>query len=993
MPPNVDLNLTFTSWNVRGMVKLAKMKQVLNRIKQIKSSVVYLQETHLLLDEVIRVKRRWSGQVISASHLSHTRGVMILIHKSVPFKVDNIIRDVGGRYLIVQGTLINEKINMINIYAPNDDNPKFFEDLFLLISSLPGKALIAGDFNCTLDPELDRSSGVDSSHTQSRKKLLQYIQDLNLCDPWRRLNPDKLEFSCYSPRFKTYSRIDYFLISNSMFASVTDCNYSSILLSDHSPISLVYRVQGAVTSTPRWRFHPRWLTDSNFLQFVDEQIDFFFTTNTDETSAVVRWEAFKAYIRGMIISYTSSKTNKFKLKMKELDQKIGRLERESLLDNSPNIKQDLKILKAQYEELSTLKAENSLIRLKQSYYDQGEKPGRLLAWRIKKLDADRAITAIQTQTGTMTTNPQEINYTFCTYYKTLYSSESSENLEIQSDFLGSLHIPSIPDDFKEDMDKKLDALEIADAITNMKGGKAAGPDGLPVDIYKIFKDKLIKPLLAMYDESFHQGRLPDSLRSALITLILKPDKSPTSCTSYRPISLLNTDAKIIAKVIARRLEPMLPTVINLDQNGFVKDRQAFHNVRRVLNLIHMREEAPDTAILSLDAEKAFDRVEWSYLFEVLSRFGLSNYLRKWIETLYTDPMAEVSTNYLISPRFKLTRGTRQGCPLSPMLFVLSMEPFAIAVRSHPSISGIKISDTEHRIVMYADDTLLLLTNLKNSILNLVNLIDKFGKFSGFKINETKSSIMFLNKQERINPVINHPFNNAPNGFKYLGITITPNINDLVICNYDPVISSVSDSMNNWSSLPISLLGRINIIKMNILPKFLYLFQSIPLAPPPQFFSRMKKLFTKFVWNNRRSRLRLSLLYLPYERGGLQLPNLQWYFWAAQIRAAAHWFSSEPLLPWVQIENICTGGQRLDTYLYSASVKKLKRFTVNPFVRNTIIVWHQVQSFLGESTLFSGFSPIWGNDNFSPGRKDQGFKMWATKGICKVMDLYKEGKLA
>lgn len=512
----------------------------------------------------------------------------------------------------------------------------------------------------------------------------------------------------------------------------------------------------------------------------------------------------------------------------------------------------------------------------------------------------------------------------------------------------------------------------------MRGGKAAGPDGLPVDIYKIFKDKLIKPLLAMYDEAFQQGCLPDSL----ITLILKPNKSPTNCTSYRPISLLNTDAKIIAKVLAKRLEPVLPMVINPDQNGFVKNRQEFHNVRRVLNLIHAREGTPDTAILSLDAEKAFDRVEWSYLFDVLSRLGFGNYFRKWIETLYTDPMAEVSTNHIISSPFKLTRGTRQGCPLSPMLFVLAMEPFAIAVRLHPSISGIKVSDTEHRIVMYADDTLLLLTDLSNSILNLINLIDTFGKCSGFKVNETKSSIMFLNKRERINPVIRHPFNNAVNGFKYLGITITPSIKDLVSCNYDHMISTVNESMNSWSSMPISLLGRINIIKMNILPKFLYLFQSIPLPPPPQFFSKMKQLFTKFIWNNTRSRLRLSLLYLPYERGGLQLPNLQWYFWAAQIRVAMYWFSPEPYLPWVQIESICTKGQQLDTYLYSASVKKLKRLTANPFVRNTINVWHNVQSFLGESTLFSGFSPIWGNDNFSPGKKTKVLKCGQQRASVK-----------
>lgn len=114
--------------------------------------------------------------------------------------------------------------------------------------------------------------------------------------------------------------------------------------------------------------------------------------------------------------------------------------------------------------------------------------------------------------------------------------------------------------------------------------------------------------------------------------------------------------------------------------------------------------------------------------------------------------------------------------------------------------------------------------------------------------------MFLNKQKRLNPVISHPFDNAVNRFKYLGITITPAIEDLVSRNYEPIVTAVTESMNSWSS--ISLIGCIHVIKMNILLKFLYLFQSVPLPPPPQFFSKMKQLFIKFIWNNRRSRLRL-----------------------------------------------------------------------------------------------------------------------------------------
>lgn len=140
-------------------------------------------------------------------------------------------------------------------------------------------------------------------------------------------------------------------------------------------------------------------------------------------------------------------------------------------------------------------------------------------------------------------------------------------------------------------------------------------------IYKAFKEKLIHPLMGMYEESLKTVILPPSLRKALIILIPKPDKPQTKCESYRPVSLINTDANILAKVWALRLECHLPTIIKNYQNGFVKNRQVFHNIRRILNIIHEKKDAKDNCILSLDAEKAFNRVEWPYLFDVLCRYG------------------------------------------------------------------------------------------------------------------------------------------------------------------------------------------------------------------------------------------------------------------------------------------------------------------------------------------------------------------------------------
>lgn len=989
-----ESQITFISWNVRGLGKLSKLKQVMHRIKQLKSSIVFLQETHLLNNDLLKIRRRWPGQVYASSYASNARGVLILIHKSVPFKISKVTPDRAGRYLILQGTLFDININLVNLYGPNSDNPKFFEELFLLLAQMSGHLLIGGDFNTTLATNLDRLKGTDNTHAQSRKILHNFMQDLDLCDPWRRKYPDKSEFSCFSSSTNSYSRIDYFLISNHLFSQIHDVTYESIVISDHGPVKLIYKMSKFIRGPQRWRLHPKWLHDTKFMKFVGNSIDDFFITNTNETTASIRWEAFKAYLRGQMISYTSSITNKVNLELQSLNDRIRKME-EEMYENKTNIElyqQELLLLRAQYNKLSLAKAENSLIRLKQTFYEQGEKSGKLLAWQIKKLQSSKAINNILTTSGTLTSDPSEINVTFANFYHSLYKAESAGINSQQTIFLDGLQIPNFSNEAKQHLDSPFSIEELLKAIDTMKNGKTAGPDGLPIDIFKAFKEKIVHPLINMYEESLESGILPPSLRKALITLIPKPGKPHDKCESYRPVSLINTDAKILAKVLALRLETHLPLIIHNDQNGFVKNRQAFHNIRRVLNIIHEKKDAKDTCVLSLDAEKAFDRVEWPYLFDVLCRFGCGPKFCQWIRILYCEPSAEVITNNLISKSFGLSRGTRQGCPLSPLLFVMTLEPLAIAIRDHPGIKGIHISEIEHQISLFADDILLYLSDLKNTIPVLLNLIDQFGSFSGYKVNQAKSSILFLNRQDRINPAFQHPFTIARDGFKYLGIIITPQIKNMIPCNYDPIVAQVNDSLDRWMNLPLTIIGRINIIKMNILPKFLYLFQSIPLTPPPTFFSNMKKVFTKFIWNRRRSRLRLTLLYLPYERGGLQLPNLLWYVRAAQLRSALFWFSNAPNLPWIQIEEKCARGLTLDSYLYSDSLKRLKQNTTNPFVKSTIIAWHESQEMFRMPSGLSPFAPIWGNSSFTPGKSDRGFRLWAQLGLKKIINLYSDNTL-
>ena len=193
---------------------------------------------------------------------------------------------------------------------------------------------------------------------------------------------------------------------------------------------------------------------------------------------------------------------------------------------------------------------------------------------------------------------------------------------------------------------------------------------------------------------------------------------------------MSCDTKILCKALAKRIETLLPSIINNDQNGFVLNRQAFHITRRLLNILFAKQNTKGHAILSLDAAKAFDRIEWSYLFDVLKRFGIGENYIKWIRLLYTEPMAEILTNGRCSTPFRLCRSTRQGCPMSPLLFVLAIEPLAMAVRQSAEITGITVGRREHRLALFADDIVLFLTNLDTSLVALNNILIEFGLFSG-----------------------------------------------------------------------------------------------------------------------------------------------------------------------------------------------------------------------------------------------------------------------
>lgn len=136
-----------------------------------------------------------------------------------------------------------------------------------------------------------------------------------------------------------------------------------------------------------------------------------------------------------------------------------------------------------------------------------------------------------------------------------------------------------------ELEKVFTEEEFHSAVKSMQNGKCPGPDGFPSEFFKRFARELAPLLLSTYKESSTSGSLPPTMRQAVISLILKKEKNPVECGSYRPISLLNFDSKILAKMLALRLEKVLPSLISDDQTGFIKHRQISSNICRLLNVL------------------------------------------------------------------------------------------------------------------------------------------------------------------------------------------------------------------------------------------------------------------------------------------------------------------------------------------------------------------------------------------------------------------------
>uniref|UniRef100_A0A669DHM2 Reverse transcriptase domain-containing protein n=1 Tax=Oreochromis niloticus TaxID=8128 RepID=A0A669DHM2_ORENI len=535
------------------------------------------------------------------------------------------------------------------------------------------------------------------------------------------------------------------------------------------------------------------------------------------------------------------------------------------------------------------------------------------------------------------------------------------------------------------LDAPITVEEIVGVIKHLPSDKAPGLDGYTAEFYKSFSEDLAPLLLNTYNESFQEGRLPPSLSEAIITLILKKEKDPTDCKSYRPISLTSYDSEILSKILANRLNRVITSLVHVDQVGFISSRSSVDNIRRLIDIMWAVQDGSPIAAILLDAEKAFDRVEWRYLFATLECFGFTKSFINWIQLIYVHPKASVLTNGIIGPSFELGRGTRQGDPLSPLLFALALEPLAVAIRREPNFPGVNIGRDCHKLLLYADDILLFISDPEKSLNSLQAIINTFSAISGYKVNWTKSEALPLTSYCPRSLFQTGMFSWPEKGIKYLGVTFPPHLSDLIKINFEPLLSDMKINIDRWSQMYLSMWGKVNVIKMVCTPKFNYLLQALPIHVPLKYIKQFDQLCKAFIWNNKKPRLNLRKLQKPADRGGLGMPNLLLYHYAFSLWHLAHWFlPPEKAPPWFSIESTACSPF---TPLYSLSTNLSPHIQSHPVFSHLKEIWKRMSKLFKFDPYLNQSAGIWYNPKLSIAKLPFFWKLWFQRGITVLGGLY------
>jgi hypothetical protein len=887
-PPSVP-NAGGSSTNVHQWIK-SQRTDILS-LTELQLNDDYLQQNTRDLERLERAmgahSARWSKHCC-----------VLLSNPNLEFISTSIHLD--GRVITttIHCALTNLRWDICTIYgpAPKDQRVDFFRSLILLpfFTSPPLNFILMGDLNIR-PHKFVKYMGFNDWITSRTSNCMSAGSDPPLS-------------TFLSTSHGTYATLDYIFASPSLARLISSPQYYFSACSDHDMIGVIF---SPLPSSPigkgTWRLNVRHLNDTNFRSGLDQALDkcaYQLQTCFHGLSKQEQWDRVKKKIKQYCISASIASTaNKKELSEQyEADRRRLKGIAESTSSTEAEKKDALEALPRCEEMLDIFtreKLEGMALRAGVRWQEEGERNTHFFFNSLKQKLRKRHIPGLlDPTTGLLSETPEDMIQTATDFYSWLYTPDPSDQQATDQLLCHLTSITPLQQQDNEGLLAPLDEDTLDRMLKHTPKFRSPGKDGLPFELYPILlaHSDIRALFLSVVNDALAHGLFPTTwLETIMILLFKKGDASLLA--NWRPLSLINSDAKLFTKLLTNRLRPLLPQLIHPGQTGFMKGRFIADN-GLVLSTVmdHCRVEGGQQIGVMLDFEKAYDRVNPDYLAAVLSKMGFAPRFIQTIKALFFQTQIHLNINGHIASGFTQGRGLRQGDPLSPLLFNIALEPLLQTLMHDPRLQGISSLTVLKIILMaYADDVLLFLNN-KKEWQCVQQVLQLYKAASNGNINFHKTTAFPLTTQhdkeleaDLRGASLQWHDNTSAEPLIYLGYPVpicTSHINKYL----DNLLQKITSSVKIHSQRYLSVLGKAILVNSLLLSRLWHALWVV--SPPVTWFKEVVKVLKKFVLPNKPAPT-WQLMCSPKDQGGLGIIDPATQATVFQLRHVQNMLSDSP----------------------------------------------------------------------------------------------------
>ena len=536
------------SLNSQGLRSPDRRKTAFSYFLRHRADIILLQETHWTDDIEMQIQREWDGEIIFNHGTNTARGVAILFHSRLDYTVKQTRSDNDGRILNVVLELDGRTLNIINIYAPQTDSERrtFFSCLDRFISE-EFDNIIGGDYNCIVNARLDKFGGNPNARNSAATTLNGMCTRYNLSDVWRKRHKDIRCFTWTAQHLTNgtfiRTRIDKFLISNSLNQFVLDVSIKPFPHSDHDGVWLSLNFDQVKRGPGYWHFNNDLLSNAAFESEMNDFWTFWKTKYEDFADPLLWWDRAKQGFKNIAIRCAKIIGKQKRHERFQLERNLIKLQEKSNTGNTQDIENYL-LAKETLKQFELKDLEATKIRSKAQFLEEGERSTRYFYSLEKSRKAEQTIRVLTKDNLDVVSEPQDLLKETHKFYKELFTAQPID-AQARNKFLNCA-IPELPDDARESCEGLITEEELSKAVTAMESNKSPGFDGLMFNFYKHFWPILGDKLTRVFNYAFHNGLLTVSQRRGIITLLFKKGDR-TQLKNWRPVTLFNTDYKVFDK--------------------------------------------------------------------------------------------------------------------------------------------------------------------------------------------------------------------------------------------------------------------------------------------------------------------------------------------------------------------------------------------------------------------------------------------------------------